>query len=52
MNSRKRVGDRTEPCGTPVLIGLGEEQCASTTVEIDRPERKLEKKEQREGYNP
>ncbi len=26
MNKRKRVGDRTEPCGTPMLIGLGEEQ--------------------------
>ncbi len=26
MNKRKRVGDRREPCGTPLLIGLGEEQ--------------------------
>ncbi len=26
MNNRNRVGDRTEPCGTPLLIGLGEEQ--------------------------
>ncbi len=26
MNKGKRVGDRTEPCGTPLLIGLGEEQ--------------------------
>ncbi len=26
MNKRKRVGDRTEPCGTLLLIGLGEEQ--------------------------
>ncbi len=26
MNKRKRVGNRTEPCGTPLLIGLGEEQ--------------------------
>ncbi len=26
MNKRKRVGDRTEPCGTPLLIGLGEAQ--------------------------
>ncbi len=25
MNKRKRVGDRTEPFGTPLLIGLGEE---------------------------
>ncbi len=26
MNKRKSVGDRTEHCGTPQLIGLGEEQ--------------------------
>ncbi len=26
MNKRKRVGVRTEPCGTLMLIGLGEEQ--------------------------
>ncbi len=26
MNKRKRVGGRTEPCGTLLLIGLGEEQ--------------------------
>ncbi len=26
MNKRKRMGDRTEACGTPLLIGLGEEQ--------------------------
>ncbi len=26
MNKRKIVGDRTEPCGTPLLIGFGEEQ--------------------------
>ncbi len=49
MNNRKRVGDRIEPCGTPLLIGLGEEQVPSTTAETERPERKLEIKEQREG---
>ena len=26
MNNRKRVGDRTDPRGTPLLIDLGEEQ--------------------------
>ncbi len=26
MNNRKRVGEKTEPCGTPLLTGLGEEQ--------------------------
>ncbi len=49
MNKRKSVSDRTESCGTPLLIGLGEEQLPSTTAEIERPERKLEIKEQREG---
>ncbi len=49
MNKRKRVGDRTECCGSPLLIGLGEEESPSTKAEIDRPERKLEIKEQREG---
>ena len=49
MNKRKRVGDSTEPCGTPLLIGLGEEQWPSTTTAIERPERKLEIKVQMEG---
>ncbi len=48
-NKRKRVGDRTESCGTLLLIGLEEEQSPSTTAEIERPERKLEIKEQKEG---
>ncbi len=48
-NNRKRVSDRTEPCRTPLLIGLGEDQRPSTTAEIERSERKLEIKEQREG---
>ena len=49
MNNRKRVDDRTEQCGTPLLIGLGEKQWLVTTAAIERPERKLEMKEQREG---
>ena len=32
---------RTESCGTPLLIGLGEEQWPSTTSAIERSERKL-----------
>ncbi len=43
------MDDRAELCGTLLLIGLGEEQLPSTIVEIERPERKLEIKEQREG---
>ncbi len=49
MNNRKKVGDRTEPCGTPQLISLGEEQCPSITAAIDLFERKLEIKVQKEG---
>ncbi len=49
MNNKKRVGDRTDPCGTPLFIGLGLEQWPSTTAEIERPERKLKMKVQREG---
>ena len=48
MKNRKRMGDRREPCGTPLLIGLGKEQWSSTTAAIKRPERTLEIKEQRE----
>ncbi len=49
MNKRKRVGERTEPCGTPLFIVIGVEQLPSSTAEMERSERKLEMKEQREG---
>ncbi len=48
MNKRKRVGERTEPCGTPLFI-LGEEQWSSTTSKTERSEWRLEIKVQREG---
>ncbi len=32
MNNRKRVGDRTDHCGTPLFIGLGLEQWPSTSI--------------------
>ncbi len=48
MNNRKRLGERTEPCRSPLLQGLGEEQCPPTTAEIERPERKLEVEDERE----
>ena len=38
MNNRKRVGDRTESCGTLLLIGLEEEQWSSTTAAMVRKE--------------
>ena len=34
MNIRKRVGNRTKPFGTPLLIGLRKEQWPSTTAAI------------------
>ncbi len=49
MNKRKRVSGSTEPCGTPLFIGIGVEQWPSTTAEMERPERKLEIKVQSEG---
>lgn len=39
--TEKRVGDRTQQCRTPLLIGTGEER-RPLPQEIDRPERKLE----------
>ncbi len=48
MKSRKRVDYSTESCGTPLLIGLGEEQRPSAMGETDRTERKLEMKVQGE----
>ena len=35
LNNRIRVDDRTEPCGTPLLVGLGEKQWLSTTAGND-----------------
>ncbi len=52
MNKRKRVGGSTEPCGTPLFIGLGEEQWPSTMAEMERPERNLKMKVQSKRYNP
>src|ERR1700755_183219 len=44
MKSRKSVRDRTDPCGTPLLIDLKDERWPSTTAAIERPERKSERK--------
>ncbi len=40
MNKRKRIGDRTDPCGTLLFIGVGEKQLPATTAEIERLEKK------------
>ena len=48
MKNRKRMGDRTEPCATPLLIGLEEEQWLSTTAAIEvRKEIREEEAERR-----
>ncbi len=49
MNNKKMVGDRTEPQGTPLLMDLDIDQWASTTAAIERSERQLKIREQREG---
>ena len=51
MNNWRRVGDRIEPCGTTLLIGLDElgldEQWPSTTATVELSKRKLQMKKQR-----
>lgn len=49
MNNRKRMGDRTNPCRTPLLIGIKEEQWPCTISAVYWPEKKLEMKTQRDG---
>ena len=46
MKQRKRVGDKTQPCGTPLLIDLGGETDPSTITDKDLSERKLSRREQ------
>lgn len=48
MNKKKKVFDRIESKGIPLLIDL-EEQCLSTTVAIEQSEKILEMKLQRKG---
>ena len=38
MNNRMKVDDSTESLGTSLSIGSGE-QCSSTIVDIEQPER-------------
>lgn len=42
MNNRTRMGDKTEPSGTPLLTGLREDKWPSTEAAIKWPQRKLE----------
>src|ERR1044072_3212269 len=52
MKSKNKVGDKTEPGGTPQLTGKEEEVAPSTSAELERSERKLDKSKQRERGNP
>ncbi len=49
MNKRKRVGDNTELCRTSLFISLRVKQWPSTTAEMERPEKKQEKRIQSKG---
>ena len=40
MKRRKSLGDRTEPCGTPLLIIKDGDECPSTQTTIDRFDKK------------
>ena len=52
MKRRKRIGDKIEPCGTPLAIGKEADVAPSTTTDIKRLERKLRISKQREGVKP
>ena len=40
MKRRKRLRDRTDPCGTPLLIINDGDECSSTRTTIDRFDKK------------
>ena len=52
MKRRKSVGERTEPWGTPLDIGKAFDVAPSTTTEMERSDKKLEIRLQREGLKP
>ena len=52
MKRRKSVGDRTEPCGTPLLIVNDGDECLSTLTKIDRFDKKEEINLQILGVSP
>ena len=52
MKRRKRIGDRIEPCGTPLATGKEADVAPSTTTDIKRLERKLRISKQREEVKP
>ncbi|MEL6629683.1 MAG: hypothetical protein AAFQ92_29645, partial [Bacteroidota bacterium] len=52
MKRRKRVGDKTEPCGTPLVTVKDEDVAPSTTTDKVRSDRKLAISLVREGVKP
>ena len=49
---RKRVVDKTQPCGTPLLLGVGGKTDPFTTTDRDLLERLFCKREKIEGRKP
>ena len=52
MNRRKSIGDRTEPCGTPLLIEKDSETIQSTNSAIERLLRQLDIRSQNGEVKP
>ena len=49
MKRRKRIGERTEPCGTPLDTPKVADVVPSTTTDIKQSDKKLEIRLQRGG---
>jgi hypothetical protein len=52
IKSKKRVGEMTEPCGTPALIEEGVEMAPSTQADMNRLDKKLDNHEINKGWMP
>ena len=52
MKRRKRIGERTDPCGTPLDTPKVADVALSTTTDIQRSDKKLEIRLQRGGGKP
>ena len=52
MKRRKRIGERTEPCGTPLDTPKVADVAPSTTIDIKRSDKKLEIRLPRGGVKP
>ena len=52
LTQTKNYSDKTQPCGTPLLIDRGGETYPSTTTGKDLSERQLIRREQLDGEKP